>query len=112
MRTRHCGLRTAAIPGSIEPILVRARSLRTGGLVSVTGSRFLGYELPSPGPFSVCLELQANLPTGSYMVEIAAEDNDLHQDIASATSMMFKVTDKRTFVGHIQLNAGFQTLVP
>ncbi len=104
------GRTTAKLTDNIEPMLVRVRSLRTGGLVSVTGSRFLGYDLPSPGPFSVCLELQANLPTGSYMVEIAAEDLTLHEDIASATSMMFKVTDKRTFVGHIQLNAGFTTL--
>ncbi|MEO7455152.1 MAG: polysaccharide ABC transporter ATP-binding protein [Gemmatimonadaceae bacterium] len=104
------GHTTAELTDNIEPILVRVRSLRTGGLVFVTGSKWLGYEFPSPGKFTVCLELQANLPTGSYMVEVAAEDLIPHEDIASATSLMFKVTDERTFAGLIQLNAGFHTL--
>ena len=94
----------------IEPILVRVRSMRTGALVFVTGSRWRGFELPSPGPFSICLELQANLPPGSYMIEVAAEDLNLHADIASATSLMMRVTDTRTFAGHIQLNAGFSVI--
>ena len=94
----------------IEPILVRVRSLHTGNLIFVTGSRWIGFALPSPGPFSVCLELQANLPSGSYIIEIAAEDLIAHEDIASATSVLLKVTDERTFVGHIQLNAGFSTI--
>ncbi len=91
----------------IEPILVRVRSMRTGTLVFVTGSKWRDFSLPGPGPFDVCLQLQANLPPGSYMIEVAAEDLNLHEDIASATSVMMRVTDARTFAGHIQMNAGF-----
>ena len=104
------GRTTAALTDNIEPVLVRVRSLRTGGLVFFSASRWHNLELPSPGKFSVCLELQANLPPGSYMVEIAAEDVVQRRDIASATSLMIKVIDRRTFVGHIQLNAGFSAL--
>jgi hypothetical protein len=104
------GHTSQALTDTVEPLLVRVRSLRSGNLVFATNSRWFGYKLPSPGPFSVCIELQANLPTGSYMVEVAAEDLTQRKDIASATSVMFKVTDRKTFVGHIQLNAAFQTL--
>ena len=104
------GRTTQVLTENIEPIIVRVRSLRTGGLIFVTCSRWFGFELPGPGPFSVCLELQANLPPGSYMIEVAAEDLIPHEDIASATSVVLKVTDQRTFVGHIQLNAGFENL--
>jgi hypothetical protein len=102
------GHTSAELGDHIEPILVRVRSLRTGALVSVTGSRWRGgFVLPSPGRFDVCLELQANVPAGSYMIEVAAEDLNIHKDIASATSVMIRVTDNKTFAGHIQLNAGF-----
>ena len=110
MSLRIDGHTTAALPDTVEPLLVRVRSMRTGTMVFATNSRWFGYKLPSPGPFSVCLDLQANLPVGSYMVEVAAEDLTVRQHIASATSLMFKVTDKSTFVGHIQMNADFQTL--
>ncbi|MDB4890789.1 MAG: hypothetical protein JWL61_2644, partial [Gemmatimonadetes bacterium] len=46
----------------------------------------------------------------SYMIEVAAEDLNIHEDIASATSVMLRVTDARTFAGHIQLNAGFSVV--
>jgi hypothetical protein len=105
---RVSGQTTAQLGDHIEPILVRVRSLRTGGLISVTGSRWRGnFTLPSPGKFDVCLELQANVPPGSYMIEVAAEDLNIHKDIASATSVMIRVTDAKTFAGHIQLNASF-----
>ena len=102
---------TSGILGeNIEPILVRVRSLRTGSLIYVSGSKWQGFSFPSPGPFNVCLELQANVPPGSYIIEVAAEDLNLHKDIASATSVMIRVTDTRTFAGNVQLNAGFQVV--
>ncbi len=107
---RVSGRTSVEIGDHIEPILVRVRSLRTGGLIFVTGSKWRSFELPSPGAFDICLELQANLPPGSYMIEVAAEDLNLHEDIASATSVMLRVTDARTFAGHIQLNAGFSVV--
>ena len=107
---RITGRTSVRLDDHIEPILVRVRSMRTGQLIFVTGSRWRGFQLPSPGAFNVCLELQANLPPGSYMIEVAAEDLNIHEDIASATSVMMRVTDARTFAGHIQLNAGFSVV--
>jgi hypothetical protein len=107
---RVSGRTSVELGDHIEPILVRVRSMRTGALIFVTGSRWRGFKLPSPGPFSVCLELQANLPPGSYMIEVASEDLNIHQDIASAASVMMRVTDAKTFAGHIQLNAGFSVM--
>ncbi|MEO5813781.1 MAG: polysaccharide ABC transporter ATP-binding protein [Gemmatimonadaceae bacterium] len=104
------GHTSVEIEDHIEPMIVRVRSLRTGALVFVSGSRFRGFQLPGAGPFDVCLELQANLPPGSYMIEVAAEDLNLHKDIASATSVMMRVTDTKTFAGHVQLNAGFRLI--
>jgi ABC-type polysaccharide/polyol phosphate transport system ATPase subunit len=107
---RIAGRTSEAFGDHVEPILVRVRSLRTGSLIFVTGSKWQGFSLAGPGPFNVCLELQANLPPGSYMIEVAAEDLNIHEDIASAASVMLQVTDARTFAGHIQLNAGFKVI--
>lgn len=107
---RVSGRTTEALGEHVEPIIVRVRSLRSGKLIFVTGSRWQGFSFPTPGPFNVCLELQANLPPGSYFVEVASEDLNLREDIASATSVMIRVTDNRSFTGHIQLNAAFRVL--
>jgi lipopolysaccharide transport system ATP-binding protein len=110
IRLHISGRTSSTLPPEVEPFHVRVRSLRTGNIVYVTGTKMRGYTLPAPGPFTVCLDLQANVAPGDYMVELAAQDQTLNKDIASARSMMFKVTDARTFAGQFQLNAGFQTL--
>lgn len=89
----------------IEPLMVRVRSMRTGKVVYSTGSRKLGLDPLEPGPFSVRLELQANLMVGSYLVEVAAMDLNSMQELDTAPSVMLRVSDSSNFVGTIQLNA-------
>jgi lipopolysaccharide transport system ATP-binding protein len=99
----------APMNGNMEPILVRMRALRTGGLIYTTGSRRLGLDPFQTGPFDVSLRLQANLPPGSYLVEVTAYDELKQQDVASAASSMLRVSDDGTYVGFVQLNASMSS---
>jgi ABC-type polysaccharide/polyol phosphate transport system ATPase subunit len=97
-----------AFDSTVEPLVVRVRSLKTGTLLFVSGSRRLGADLSQPGPFDVRLTLQANLPAGSYMIEGGAQNLLLSKDFATAPSAMIQVTDPGTFRGSVQLNASMQ----
>ena len=99
-----------AFDDTVEPLVVRVRSLKTGGLLFVSGSRRLGADLSQPGPFDVTLTLQANLPAGSYMVEAGAQRLLDNRDFATAPSAMIRVSDPGTFRGSVQLNARMQAL--
>lgn len=96
------------IPDSVEPILIRLRSLRTGTLIFETESRRLGLELPKHGPFSVRVDMQANMPAGSYMVEVVSSDMRLDKIIGSARSVVLRVTATGKSRGSVQLNAAIQ----
>jgi ABC-type polysaccharide/polyol phosphate transport system ATPase subunit len=89
----------------IEPVLVRVRSLVTGHQLFATGSRWLGCSVALDGDFSLRVDLQANVPAGSYLIEVVAKDMIAMKDIASAPSVMLHVTDAGTFAGTVQLNA-------
>jgi ABC-type polysaccharide/polyol phosphate transport system ATPase subunit len=97
-----------AFDSSVEPLAVRVRSLKTGSMLFVSGSRRLGADLSQPGPFDVRLTLQANLPAGSYMIEAGAQNLLVSKDFATAPSTMIRVTDPGTFRGSVQLNASMQ----
>ncbi|MDB4915244.1 MAG: ATPase [Gemmatimonadetes bacterium] len=88
----------------IEPLVVRVRSLRTGAIIFVTSSRRLSVDMTRTGPFVAKLELQANLPPGSYMVEVASVDTAASKDVASGTPVMIRVNETATFSGSVQLN--------
>lgn len=92
------------IVDSVEPMLLRVRSLKTGTMLYATGSRRVGLKF-QPGAFSVDLDIQANLPVGNYLIEIASIDTISHDDMANAPSVMIRVTDTNTFAGWVQLNA-------
>jgi lipopolysaccharide transport system ATP-binding protein len=102
---RVSGSITGALSEHAEPLAIRVRSLRTGSVVYVSGSRRLHAPLGELGPFDVELSLQANLPAGNYLVEAGAQDLLTHRDFASAPSVLFRVTDAGSFRGSVQLNA-------
>jgi ABC-type polysaccharide/polyol phosphate transport system ATPase subunit len=89
----------------VDPILVRVRSLRTGAEVYVTRSKRLGLDVPTPGPFAVRIELQANLPPASYMIEVAARDMQVQRDVANGPAAVMQVVNSGEFMGTVQLNA-------
>jgi lipopolysaccharide transport system ATP-binding protein len=102
---RVSGSITGALSEHAEPLAIRVRSLRTGSVVYVSGSRRLHAPLGELGAFEVELSLQANLPAGNYLVEAGAQDLLTHRDFASAPSVLFRVTDAGSFRGSVQLNA-------
>ena len=95
---------------TIEPLAIRMRSLRTGGIVYSSGSRRLSLDLGQPGPFEVHVTLQANVPAGSYMMEVGAQDLLKRKDFATAPSAMIRVSEGIGFKGSVQLNADMRVL--
>ena len=101
---RIAGEAMEAFDHTVEPLVVRVRSMKTGGLLYVSGSRRLGVDLTRPGRFDVRLTLQANLPAGNYMIEAGAQNLLISTDFATAPSAMLRVADPGTFRGSVQLN--------
>jgi hypothetical protein len=56
------------------------------------------------------LTLQANLPPGSYMIELTAVDTLAGKEISSAPPIGFRVADATTFGGTVQLNAELKSV--
>ena len=77
-------------------------------MIFETESRRLGLELPKHGPFSVRVDMQANMPAGSYMVEVVSSDMRLDKIIGSARSVVLRVTATGKSRGSVQLNAAIQ----
>ncbi len=97
---------TQALSQNVDPVLIRVRSLRTGSEVYVTRSKRLGFDFPPGlGPFAVEIELQANLPPASYMIEVAARDMLDQRDIATGPAAVLQVVNSGEFMGSVQLNA-------
>jgi hypothetical protein len=71
----------------------------------VTRSQRLGHKVPSPGPFAIRIEMQANLPAARYMIEVAARDMPGGRDIATGPAAVFQVESAGEFIGSVQLNA-------
>jgi hypothetical protein len=94
-----------ALPPNIDPVLNRVRSLRPGAEMYVTRSQRLGHKLPSPRPFAIRIELQANLPAARYMIEVAARAMPGGRDIATGPAAVFQVESAGEFIGSVQLNA-------
>jgi homopolymeric O-antigen transport system ATP-binding protein len=92
-----------ALTSNVDPLLVRVRSLRTGSEVYVTRSKRLGFDV-KPGPLAVRVELQANLPPASYMIEVAARDMPGERDVANGPAAVFQVVSANEFIGTVQLN--------
>ncbi|MES2176366.1 MAG: ABC transporter ATP-binding protein [Gemmatimonadota bacterium] len=99
------GRLSESLPSDVEPIHLRFRSLQSGNVLFTSGTRRLGVDLSVPGPFAVTAEFQANVPAGSYVLEVSAHDVASHRDIATGPSTLLRVTDAGTFVGTVQLNA-------
>ncbi|MBC8086252.1 MAG: ABC transporter ATP-binding protein, partial [Phycisphaerae bacterium] len=103
------GVVTDVIPANLDPFTIRVRSLKTGTMVYTTGARQNSMEL-ARGPFSIRLSLQANLPVGDFLIEIAAVNQISLQDESSGPSVMIRVVDANTFRGWIQLNATMEVV--
>lgn len=99
------GTISTQLEDNVEPLVIRVRSLRTGNVIYSTSSRRLGLHIDKPGPFTVAIDLQANLPHGGYMLEAAAMDTKTQRDIAAGASLMLRVNEPGKFSGGVQMNA-------
>lgn len=90
-----------------EPLLVRVRSLRTGAILYGIGSRRLRLDLGQPGRFEVHVTMQANIPSGNFILEVVARDLLTSKDFASGPSTLLLVSDAN-FKGTVQFNAKMQ----
>jgi len=95
------------VPDHIEPLQFRLRSLRTGAFLYKTGTRRLNMNM-APGPFSMRLRMQTNVPPGSYLVEVASLDLRTFDDTSIAPAVMLRISETDTFRGVVQLNATIQ----
>ena len=94
-----------AMPDAVtDPLKIRVRSLRTGMTLFISGASALGVKFEALGPFSADIRLQANLPTGAYLVEVASQELLTGKDLASAPPLLFRVDDRASFNGTVQLN--------
>lgn len=108
IRARIRGSSTRPVPPMLEAVGVRIRALTTGELVFATSCDRLGVELPPIGPFEVEVDLQANLPAGSYVLEVVTWDRDRNRDAATAAPVRLQVLEGRSFWGSVQMNPGMR----
>lgn len=104
------GVVNEAVPENVEALLVRVRSLRTGNVLFFTGSRRMELPITKTGEFKVHLELQANVPPGNYLIEVAAQNLLTNQDIAVASPVMIRVQHTDKFRGSVQMNASMAAI--
>jgi len=93
-----------ALPESLEPVLIRVRSLLTGRILFASGSQRMDVTFPKNGTFRIDLKMQANVPAGSYMIEVCAYDSVAQKEITRAPSVMIRVSDPNAFLGTVQFN--------
>ena len=96
----------------IEPLGLMVRSLRSGKMVYLTGSRRLDADCTPVGTFRVEISLQANLPAGEYTLETFAYDTVTMQRVAAGPYSLLRVIDPNSFRGTNQLNATMRVLEP
>lgn len=92
------------ITDRIDPLALRIRSLKSGQVLYIVGSRTLGITMPAQGPFKADLSFQANLPAGNYLVEVVAVDMFANKEVATAPPALFRVEEPVAFRGSVQMN--------
>jgi hypothetical protein len=95
-----------------EPLFVGVRALPMGNRIYITGSRPLSVDLGRQGPFDMRITLQANVPAGSYLIEVGALDLLKRKEFATAPSMLLRVTESTAFLGTVQFNAVMRPYTP
>jgi ABC-type polysaccharide/polyol phosphate transport system ATPase subunit len=98
------GVLKEPLPPTVDPLVVRIRSLRTAQTMHLLGSRTIGLTHIEAGRFAVRLDFMANFQPATYSIEITSRDNANERDIARAPSALFRVTASRYWFGPVQVN--------
>ena len=84
---------------------LHVRSVTTGEVIFITGSRDHGIALPVATPFALEVDLQMNVPPGLYAVETVIWDATRQWKVADGPVMHLQVIEGPPFAGRTQLNA-------
>ena len=101
-------LATTDLPEHLEPVAVVLRSTSGGSILCIVGSRDVGLEFPSSGPFEVAVSMQLNVPPGLYSLETVAWDKKREAGVSVGPPVSVQVHEGTRFLGHVQTNAEMQ----
>lgn len=88
----------------LEYVGLRVRALHTARLVFATSSTRCALEFPETGSFTVDVELQMNLPAGTYIVESTVWDVEGGMDAFPGPKLAITVSEGASFFGEVQCN--------
>jgi ABC-type polysaccharide/polyol phosphate transport system ATPase subunit len=88
----------------LEYVGLRLRALQHARLVFATSSTRCAVDFPETGRFSVDVELQMNLPPGTYILETTVWDVEREVDAFPGPKLTITVTEGASFYGEVQCN--------
>ena len=107
VRFRITGTILRDISQHVEPVGIIVRSAQTGEVVYATGTSVFDFAFVS-GPFAIDVALQMNVQPGIYLADIGTWDRADEKQLLAGPSLNVRVTEGRTFLGVMNLNAQMQ----
>ena len=89
-------------------IRLRVRSAARGETLFEADSRALGLATPTPGGFSLTVDVQMNVPSGLYFVDTYVWDRRLGRATFAGPAKSVEVRDGAPFLGNVQMNAALR----
>jgi ABC-type polysaccharide/polyol phosphate transport system ATPase subunit len=104
VRFRVSGVIRSQPESELEYVGLRLRALHNARLVFATSSTRCQVDFPESGPFTIDVELQMNVPAGSYVVETTVWDVQRELDASPGPKLVIKVVEGASFHGEVQCN--------
>jgi ABC-type polysaccharide/polyol phosphate transport system ATPase subunit len=96
---------------SVDPVLIRVRSMATGMMLYCVQSRMVGATFPASGDFAVRIDLQMNTTAGGFMIDAVGYDGMAQREVGTPHTIMVEVTnDPVSFWGSHHMHASATTL--
>jgi ABC-type polysaccharide/polyol phosphate transport system ATPase subunit len=90
-----------------DTLMVRVRDIETGESLFSLTTRAAEVELPERGPFTLSLDLEANLSGGMYLLEVCVWNFDEQRDASPSLRCTFHVREDHDFHGSVNLRGQF-----
>jgi ABC-type polysaccharide/polyol phosphate transport system ATPase subunit len=111
VRFRITGTILREITKHVEPVGIIVRSAQSGDIVYATGTSVFDFAFVA-GPFSIDVTLQMNVQPGIYLADIGTWDRADEKQLLAGPSLNVRVSEGRTFLGMMNLNAAMQLRQP
>jgi ABC-type polysaccharide/polyol phosphate transport system ATPase subunit len=111
VRFRITGTILREITRHVEPVGIIVRSAQSGDIVYATGTSVFDFAFVA-GPFSIDVTLQMNVQPGIYLADIGTWDRADEKQLLAGPSLNVRVSEGRTFLGMMNLNAAMQLRQP